>query len=414
MSWCEIYKPKTTKEIIGQSISAKKLKHFLENTKRKKNCIILTGKNGIGKTLLAETLLKELDYHIKYIDDEHKLEKVANFSLMFNKNKKTAIIYENVYMEKQAADIKIIKKCKQPIIFIADSFDIDKYKPLKKVSETIYMRTPTLKEQISFLTNILKQEKLKIPKADIELACRKSSGDMRSLLINSQFWKESLSSKHKVPKQEYSESYEKLIKSDYWKDKFDIQKETENNLKEKDERNVNIFKMVPEFFDYENTTQDKAERYFIDTGYLPDLLFFNYPNAKIAVDDNKYNQLKKDMRRAASRSQQAQALAHRAMKKEVLDYKIKQAKEHYKQAGEKIKIVKKPKIKDEDVKIQYKINCLAESSEKFSTSDIMKYNVPEETYKYITADACNPCSGMLMEKDMKYTKPKSKEKFTYS
>lgn len=151
--------------------------------------------------------------------------------------------------------------------------------------------------------------------------------------------------------------------------------------------------MVPEFFDYENSVKDKVERYFIDTGYLPDLLFFNYPNAKIAVDEDKYNQLKKDM------------------KKEALDHKIKKAKEHYKKTGEKIKNVKKPKIKEADVKTQYKVNCLAESSERFSDSDLMKYKVPEETYKFITADACGPCSGMLMEKDMKYTKPKSKVKF---
>src|SRR3989344_8026353 len=128
MDWCNKYKPTSTTDIIGQNVAIKRIIQILNNEKRIKNCIILTGKNGIGKTLLANVIYEELGYYIKNIDDDHNLQKTINISVFFNKNKKVGIIYESAYVKKINDDIKYFKKSKQPIIFICDLEDMEKYK----------------------------------------------------------------------------------------------------------------------------------------------------------------------------------------------------------------------------------------------------------------------------------------------
>ena len=361
MDWCDKYKPIKAKDIIGQTVAVKRITQFLNNEKRKKNCVILTGKNGIGKTLLANVILKELGFHIKNIDDNHNLKKLINVSVFFNKNKKVGIIYESAYVKRISDDLKSIKQSKQPIIFICDSNEIEKYKSLKKLSEVIYMRSPTISEQTKYLSKILKKEKLSIPKKDIEFACEQSQGDTRSLIINSQFWGEKLKTEEKG---------------------------------KKDIHHSNIFKIVPEFFDCCNSTQEKID-YFIDMVYLPDLLFLNYINTKVEKIDPIHDKLKKKL------------------KESMLKAKIKKAKEEYKKTGIKIKKVKKPKVNEEDVNILYKLHAFSDTISEMSNADLIRQRIAEKQkfelvpyFKYLMSGACTNCSGMLLEKDIRYTKPK--------
>jgi len=142
---------------------------------------------------------------------------------------------------------------------------------------------------------------------------------------------------------------------------------------------------------------------FIDLNYLPDLLFFNYPNSKIERIDFIYDKLKNDINESALR------------------IKIKKAKEESKKTGIKITKVKKPKIKEEDINMLYKLNAYSKASELMSNSDIFRQSIFEKQnfelipyFKYLIVDACSNCSGKLMEKDIRYVKPKSSMKFNYS
>lgn len=367
--WIDKYKPINSKDIIGQTTTVKKITQFLTNKKRK-NCIILTGKPGIGKTLLAHVILNELGYKIKNIDEDHDLKKSINVTAFFNRQQKIAIIYECDYVKNITEDNKLIKKSRQPIIFICNDEEIEKYKALKKNSETIYMRSPTQSEQIRFLTNILKKEKIKMPKKEIESICEESQGDIRHLLLNAQFWQMGL-----IEKKDHDDS--------------------------KDTNNFNMFKMVPHFFDCCISTDEKIDKYFINTQYLPQLLFFNYPKTKVAKIDPIYDKIKKEI------------------KENALNYKIKQAKKEAKKKGEKITKIKKPKIKEEDIAMIYKLNAFSETIGLMSDADQFDQKIHEKQefgltphYKYVMAGACTNCSGMLPEKDIRYTKPKTTVVFT--
>jgi len=343
MQWCDKYKPIKIDDIIGQTTAIKQITEFLMNNdlriKKKKNCILLTGKNGIGKTLLANVVTKQLGFDVKHVDDDNDLKKIMNVSSFFNKTKEVVIIYECCYIKSVAEDNKIINKSKQPIIFICDSEEIEQYKALKKNCEILYMKPPTQKQLVVFLTDILKQEKLKISKKIIEELCEQSEGDVRWLLLNSQFWGEELK-----------------LKSGF-----------------KDVHNFNMFKMVPYFFDHTITTNEKIEEYFIDTHYLPQLLFFNYLKTKVAKIDTIYDKLKKDIQ------------------------------------------VQKPNIKEEDITMFYKLNVFSKTIDVMSDADIMDKQIQITQnystlphFKHLMASACTNCSGMLLEKDISYKDSGSK------
>lgn len=359
--WIDKYKPIKSKNIIGQSVAVTRITKILNDKNRRKNCIILTGKNGIGKTLLANVILKELGYNIKNINDSHNLKQTMNVSSFFNKQQDVGIIYESSYVKKIDEDNKLIAKSKQPIIFICDIREMEKYKILKKNSEVIYMRSPSLSEQIKFLSSIYKKEKIKVSKKKIEDACIQSNGDMRFLLTNSHFWSHNL------------------------------------NSDEKDISNYNIFKMIPEFFDYNNTSEEKINEYFIDTSYLPQLLFLNYPNVKIAKIEDDYDKIKKELIN------------------NIHNQKIIKAKEISEKTGKKVKKVKKTEPKEEDVNMLYKLTTFSNTIDLMSEADIIDQQIKLKQkfsliphFIYSMTESTTNCGGILQEKDIRYTKPKSK------
>lgn len=112
--WVDKYKPVTSSDIIGNKSEILKIKKWLEVFKTRKytsgfkNCLLISGSPGIGKTATAHLLLKEAGYNIiefnaselrssKIITE--KLETILSgksIKIMFTANIKTGIIMDEV------------------------------------------------------------------------------------------------------------------------------------------------------------------------------------------------------------------------------------------------------------------------------------------------------------------------------
>ena len=66
MNWLEKYKPKLLKDFLSNQSEIEKAINWIKNYKNDylntKKVLLIIGNSGTGKTLLAETILKEYDY----------------------------------------------------------------------------------------------------------------------------------------------------------------------------------------------------------------------------------------------------------------------------------------------------------------------------------------------------------------
>ena len=113
--WVEKYKPRSVNDIFGNKLNIKKIRDWLKVFKGEvkpkkdfKNCILLSGPPGIGKTSIAHLILNEAGYNViefnaselrasKIISDKlHTILSGKSIKMMFQKNIKTGIIMDEV------------------------------------------------------------------------------------------------------------------------------------------------------------------------------------------------------------------------------------------------------------------------------------------------------------------------------
>lgn len=183
--WTNKYKPKTINQIIGNSTQIKNFKYWICNLSTNKNQgIIISGNQGLGKTLTIKLILEELGYIPRIINPnqikDHRIYDDFNDYYNFNnsiytkinfseqKNKKIALIFdetENITLtseKKYVMDIyKDNNKFKSfPLIFISNNQHSKLLNELKKGCAEVVFTTPTIPElkqlvkKISLMENI--------------------------------------------------------------------------------------------------------------------------------------------------------------------------------------------------------------------------------------------------------------------
>ena len=203
----EKYSPKTVNEIVGNKSSISKYDKWIKNIKdRNENFLIISGKNGIGKTIISKILLDSYDYQpiIIYPEDiknyrqndefndfynlENSINKKINFKNV--KTKKIALIFddtETITLTSEKKYIMNIFKNKInssiPIIFICNNNHSKLLNDLKKNCQEIKFYSPSSYDLKSFIKKICKSEKIKIENDDnIDTLIELSQYDIRRLL----------------------------------------------------------------------------------------------------------------------------------------------------------------------------------------------------------------------------------------
>ena len=236
MNWLEKYKPKLLKDFLSNKLEIEKAISWIENYKKDylntKKVLLIIGNSGTGKTLLAETILKEYDYNKIELNstDVRSQKKISEFlkkSLTFknvidmfnNGNKPIGLLIDEIdticklsdkggfseflsilkqndkfeTLKKNAHDKKKNKKTKvliedyiklyNPIICTSNDINDKKINELKKYSEVICLKKFTYEDSIIIIDELYNDNKQNIEqnvKFDI---FNYSQGDIRRLIL---------------------------------------------------------------------------------------------------------------------------------------------------------------------------------------------------------------------------------------
>lgn len=201
------YQPTNVNNIVGNKKQINELELWLSSINKHKNkSIIISGNNGIGKTIITRLLLKKYnyDYNIIYPEDIKKLrlndekknndildyfEETNNLSNFIKINKKKALVFDDSEFITLTTDKKfildLIKKNKNniPIIFISNNNHSKLLNDIKKVCNEIKLYPPSSYELNKLLVDICNNENIKIiDKEGVNKLIQLSQYDIRRMI----------------------------------------------------------------------------------------------------------------------------------------------------------------------------------------------------------------------------------------
>jgi DNA polymerase III delta prime subunit len=195
--WIEKYKPKTLAELKFQDkikIAQKWLSEIKSKTHKK--VLLISGKNGTSKSLLANRIVESGDFHVKIFNatnlkSQNDLKQFNGFiknnkidGLVNRSSKGYGIIIDNIdYFDAVHLNslVQIVAKCNTfiPLIFISESSWNKKLYSLKKIAIEIEMDKAGVNSLVSLIETIAHSEKLDIPHHVIKNIALSSQGDYR-------------------------------------------------------------------------------------------------------------------------------------------------------------------------------------------------------------------------------------------
>ena len=191
------YRPKKIADFIGNKpIILPFIRWLLEwdQKNKKTRCALISGVNGIGKSLLVELMLQKHDYNMIHIsiDDERNKEYMNKTIKPLLQTVRTFNGQENCLVVSDidtncdygfiSCLLECIKETQIPIICICDDRYSQNIKPILAYCYDIKMSKPTYNEVYPLIYKVVTTENIKISKSGVDKLYEQSNGDIRFIL----------------------------------------------------------------------------------------------------------------------------------------------------------------------------------------------------------------------------------------
>jgi replication factor C subunit 1 len=259
------YRPKNIDNFVGNKCVIQPFIRWLlewDSTNKKTKCALVSGKTGIGKSLLVELILTKYDYNIinLSIDNERDKEILTKNIKPLLKIKKTLFGQENCLVVSDIDSggdygfistlVGFVKESQIPIICICDDRYCQNIKPILNYCYDIKLVKPSYDEIYRLVYKIVLAEKIKISKSTIDKLFEQSNGDIRFILNNLQLGS--------------------LKKSD-----------TSKNI-----QSLNIFETTEQLLSIDASFDDKFNYYFMSSDIHLLMIYENYISNTFNLKDN--------------------------------------------------------------------------------------------------------------------------------
>lgn len=197
------YRPKKLEDFVGNKSAIQPFIHWLlewEPNKKKTKCALVSGLNGVGKSLLVELILKKHDYNIIHlnIDEEHDKEYINQTIKPLLRTKKTFNGQENALLVSDIDCVsgygfistltECIKETQIPIICICDNRYDQSIKPILNYCFDIKLGKASYDEVYKLIYKVVTTENIKISKSGVDKLYDQSNGDIRYILNSLQLY----------------------------------------------------------------------------------------------------------------------------------------------------------------------------------------------------------------------------------
>lgn len=164
MSWCDVYKPHTSSDIVGCQYELRTIKTWLTNWKASndKKALLLSGPPGTGKTTVIDVVTKELGMSVFYIDTTKDLkQRVSEFTQTrsIESQKSKCLVLEVDKLREQADLLSLIQTTQIPILCVCNNRDHKNLQTLIKKCQEIRFKPLAAKDMMIHLKKVLTAEK---------------------------------------------------------------------------------------------------------------------------------------------------------------------------------------------------------------------------------------------------------------
>jgi replication factor C subunit 1 len=253
------YKPDILENIIGNKTCINSIQLWFENwyantkTDSKSVCALLSGPNGIGKTLTIELLIKKYNLNPISLNPDEKADKdhIVNTILPSIQRQKSFTNKQNLFVIHDidcyddygfiSCIVNCLKETKIPVIATCNSRYEQALKPLIPYCLDIKFQKPNAADVVKFVKPILKKQSISMSDANLNQLIEDSNCDIRSILNNLELFCGNV------------------------------------NINTKDKTNSNIFEVTKLFMSQTVELNDKQILFWMNNDILPLMIHENYP-----------------------------------------------------------------------------------------------------------------------------------------
>jgi replication factor C large subunit len=199
--WVEKYRPKKIADVIGNDEAKTAFIDWLQSKRRAKKAVLLYGPPGVGKTTLVNAAANEFGFRVIEMNasdtrSEKAISKVAGPATAFvaldtfsTESKGNVLFMDEVDGIAGNEDrggvstiLRLIEESRIPVIMAANDPDLEKLRPLKKVSALVRFHQVRIPMIIALLQKVCQQEHVKAEFEALERIAENSRGDVRSAI----------------------------------------------------------------------------------------------------------------------------------------------------------------------------------------------------------------------------------------